>query len=411
MNRYEKVSHVGLDCHRNFSQITARDAKNAVLFRQRLEHGDRPQLRQTLERFPAGTPFILEGTFGWGWMADELKECRQDPHLASSRKVAAWREARGIAKSNKIDADLLSELWPQQPRWWEVWLGPQQVRDERELLRYRMGLVAVQTMTKNRIHALLHRHGILNPYSDLFGVKGRAFLKTLIEADEPLRDTARLTLAGHVRLLERVRQQIAAATRVVRRQVGRQEQAKLWQSLPGVGWILAHTIHAEVGDAHRFASGRRLSSYSLLAPKADDSGDETGSAPIGRHVGHAGRRTLKWAFIEAARGAVRKKDPLFAGIFSRRTDGGKKDKNRGYIAVARKLAEVGLSCVKHKRPYSLTPPPRPGSRPEEHAAQEALPGKKRRQRVKDKQRSSDPGQGQPEHPMAVAGPCGVRASV
>ena len=38
----------------------------------------------------------------------------------------------------------------------------------------------------------------------------------------------------------------------------------------------------------------------------------------------------------------------------------KKDKNRGYIAVARKLAEVGLSCVKHKRPYSLTPPPRPG---------------------------------------------------
>ncbi len=85
MNRYEKVSHVGLDCHRNFTQMTARDSGNAVLFRQRLEHGDRGQMRQTLERFPAGTPFLLEGTFGWGWMADELKECRQDPHLASSR--------------------------------------------------------------------------------------------------------------------------------------------------------------------------------------------------------------------------------------------------------------------------------------------------------------------------------------
>ncbi|MCY2952114.1 MAG: hypothetical protein NTU53_09065 [Planctomycetota bacterium] len=33
-------------------------------------------------------------------------------------------------------------------------------------------------------------------------------------------------------------------------------------------------------------------------PLADDRGDEHGAPPIGRHVGHAGRRTLKWAFIE-----------------------------------------------------------------------------------------------------------------
>lgn len=361
MNRYEMVSHVGLDNHRTFSRLTARDAQNQVLFRQRLEHADRLKLRKELGRFAAGTPMLLEGSFGWAWMADEMQALSLEPHLANSRKIDKWREARGMAKTNKIDANLISELWLQQPRWWEVWLAPQHVRDWRELLRFRMALVQTQTMTKNRIHAILHRYGIVHGYSDLFGVKGRQYLQALAKADEPLRSTARFTLAGYLRELEHLRRQIAAATQMLRREVRGCPEAELWRSLPGVGWVLAYTIQAEVGDAARFGNGRHLCSYSLLAPRADDSGDEDEATPLGRHVGHMGRRTLKWAFIEAARGAVKKKDPLLLGIFNRRTDSGRRDKNRGYIAVARKLAEVGLACVKHKRPYSTTPPPRPGS--------------------------------------------------
>ncbi len=105
---------------------------------------------------------MLEGTFGWGWMSDELKAAGLDPHLASSSKVAGWRKARGIAKSNRTDADLLSELWSERGRWWEVWLAPPAVRQQREWLRYRMTLVRTQTGLKNRIHAVLHRHGILH---------------------------------------------------------------------------------------------------------------------------------------------------------------------------------------------------------------------------------------------------------
>jgi transposase len=234
MDQYAKVSHMGLDNHKNFSTVTARDAANQILFRQRLEHADRAALRAKLARWPAGTPVILEGTFGWGWMADELSAAQHQPHLASSRKVAAWRTARGLAKSNKIDGDLLSELWPQQPRWWQVWLAPPEVRDQREVLRYRMALVQTQTMTKNRIHATLHRHGIVHGYSDVFGQKGRAFLAALIEADEPLRDSARLTLAGYVRLLEQVRKQIAAVTRTLRQAVRKSAQAEGWRKLPGI---------------------------------------------------------------------------------------------------------------------------------------------------------------------------------
>jgi transposase len=388
MKKLTKVSHVGLDCHKNFSSVTARDRENRVLFRARLEHADRHGLRQELACWPKSTPVVLEGTFGWGWMADELKEAGHDPHLASSRKVAAWRDARGLAKSNKIDADLLGELWPQQPRWWEVWLAPQEVRDRREWLRYRMALVAVQTMTKNRIHATLHRHGVLHGLSDLFGKKGREFLKLLLEAEEPLREAGRKTLAGHLRLLEQVRGQIAGATRTFRAQVKKNAQAEMWRSLPGIAWVLAYTIQAEVGDIARFKSARRLSSYSLLAPRADDSGDEGLETPIGRHVGHAGRRTLKWAFIEAAHGAVRK-SKYFSELFHRRTDGGKKNKNRGYIAVARELCNVGFACVSKRRRYTEDRPARPGSKQQNDTRPTSAA-------------EPDPGLGQPEHPMVAA---------
>ena len=106
--------------------------QSQVVFRRRLDHRDRGLLRQALSSWPARTPVILEGTFGWGWMSDELRDANLDPHLCSGRKVAGWREARGLAKSNKRDADLISELWFQQPRWWEVWCAGPQVRDMRE---------------------------------------------------------------------------------------------------------------------------------------------------------------------------------------------------------------------------------------------------------------------------------------
>jgi hypothetical protein len=126
-----------------------------------------------------------------------------------------------------------------------------------------------------------------------------------------------------------------------------------------------------------------------------------------------GRLTLKWAFIEAARGAVRKSEH-FRSIFDRRTNGGKHDRGKGYITAAHELSRVGLSCCHHERDYSEQRPPRPGSQ----AAREAQWAQKREEdqiRLKEKEivgrkneselrQISRPGTGGPEDPMvAVAG--------
>jgi len=377
-----------MDCHRNFSTMSGRDSDNKIIWRRRLEHKDREALRETLKSFAPGLPVVLEGTFGWGWLSEELKAAGLEPHLASSRKVAAWRTARGLAKSNRLDSDLLSELWPQQPRWWEVWLAPSEVRDQREWLRYRMTLVRIQTSLKNRIHAVLHRHGIVNEHSDLFGTKGRQFLSLLIGAkDGRLPESGLATIKGYLRLLDEIRRQIAQVTRELRRQLKRTPEGERLRTLPGVDWILAYTILAEVGRIERFASAKQLASYSLLAPMADDSGDPTDDAPIGRRVGHIGRRTLKWAWIEAAHGAT-KKSPRLQDIYDRRTNKGKRDRNRGRIAVAHELCRIAYVMWKKGIDYTETPPPRPGQRPAEVTAEvssgngpaRACYGRRRRQR-------------------------------
>lgn len=397
MRTKRNVAQVGCDCHRMFSRITARDDDSRIIWRQRLEHGNRIKLREQLGSWPKGTPVILEGTFGWGWLSDEMLAADLDPHLASSAKMAAWRKARGLAKSDRIDSDLLSELWTQQPRWWEVWLAPPEVRDQREWLRYRMSLVKMQTAVKNRIHAVFHRHGIIHGFSDLFGTDGRRYLSLLIAAhDVRLPESGRRTLKGHLQLLDQLRRQIASATRAFRKQVLGSSTAMRLRTLPGICWILGYTINAEIGDIKRFRSSKHLCSYSLLAPRANDSGLEPDDedTPKGRHVGHVGRRTLKWAWIEAAHGAVCKGD-RFRAIFDRYTDGGKRNRNRGYIVVAHELCRIGYVLLKKEVDYDASAlPARPGSK------------KKRPLRKKYKKMSesstSRPGTGQPQHPMVAA---------
>jgi len=388
---------MGWDGHKTFSRVSGRDASGAVVWRERVEHRDLRALRQQLRRWPRGIPVVLEATFGWGWMTDELAAAGLDPHLAHSGKLAEWRRARRLAKSNRLDSDLLSELPSQRPNWWEVWLAPPAVREQRESMRHRAGMVQFQTALKNRVHAVLHRHGILHEHSDLFGVKGRRFLNQLLaepnevrvaRGDRPLPDTARFALAGCLRQLDQARGEIAAATRGLRREVRGSPAAQRLRTIPGISWVLAHTIMAEIGRIERFATARHLASYSLMAPIAHDSGEELPDAtPHGRHVGHVGRRTLKWAWIEAAHNAVRS-GGRFKDLFDRRTNGGKRDRNRGYIAVGHELCRVAYVLIKKEIDFVDNPSPRPGS------------DRSRRQRI------ARSGTGQPDRPMADPAACG-----
>jgi transposase len=235
-------------------------------------------------------------------------------------------------------------------------------------MRYRSDLVAMQTQTKSRINAVFHRHGIFHDFSDLFGGKGRVFLAELCRegrhAGGQLPPGALAALRGQVRLLDQVRIQLAQVARKLRHDLEHDDLTQRLSSVPGFGRILSHVLKAEIGQIERFGGDQhRLASYCLLSPRAMDTGQQDPTkSPMGRHLGHRGNRTLKWTFIEAARAAVRH-GGRFRAMFDRATAGGTKDRNRGYIKVARELVKVVTAVWKNGTTYQDAPPPRPGQSP------------------------------------------------
>ena len=58
----------------------------------------------------------------------------------------------------------------------EAWIAPPEVRELRELVRYRHKLVALRAGLKAQAHAVLAKEGVGVPMSDLFGVGGQRLL-------------------------------------------------------------------------------------------------------------------------------------------------------------------------------------------------------------------------------------------
>lgn len=359
-SRYGSVAGVGMDVHYEFSTVTMRDAKEKVVCRERLEHRDRSALRVRLSQWPKGVPVVMEASFGWGWLSDEMVAAGIDVHLSNCYKLERLRQARGQVHTNRKDADLLSLLPLEESRWWEVWRSPREVRDHRELTRYWVVLKAMEVELKNRLHALCHRHGVFYEFSDLFGGAGRAFLAEVAKTGRfpggQLEEGALFHWRGQVKLLEHLRGQLSDLTKELRTRLARSELARRLDGIPGYGLILSHVLMAEIGDIRRFAGQRELASYSLLAPRAYETGQpDPARRPIGRHLGKQGNHLLKWAMVLGARGAVRK-GGKWRKIFDRYTEGGRNSRNRGYIKVARELVSVVDVVWRKKVEYTENPP-------------------------------------------------------
>ena len=377
--RYGSVAYGGMDVHRKFSNVTLRDARGEVVARERLDHVDRRKLREHLARWPKGTLLVMEASFGWPWLSDEVEAAGHEPRLSNCYKVEHMRKARALPKTNKRDADLVSMLPQELKPWWVVWRAPPDVRDLREWMRHRVGLVGMQSEVKNRVHALFHRHGIFyEEVTDLFGGQGRRFLFALGEKGRhengTLMEGALESLRSDMRVLTMLRAELATITWRLRGRLKRDPLVRRLMTIPGIGLILAHVIASEMGDIGRFKNHRKLAAYVCLAPQCDDTGEpDPTRAPLGRHLGDRGNRTLKWAFIMAAHGAV-KKGGKWRALYDRHTEGGKKNRGRGFIKVARGLAQVAFVVWSKGMEYTETPPSRPGSRPARRRRKDSRPG-------------------------------------
>src|SRR5215210_2603434 len=300
---------VGIDVHRRRSQIAIVDEHGELTESRRIAN-DRDRFLELLGDSAGGeTHVALEATYGWEWLAELLEEAGYDLHFAHPLRTRAIAAAR--VKTDAIDARTLAHLL-RAGLLPEAYVAPRELRDLRELLRHRATLTRMRSAVKNRVHAILAKHGIPREHSDLFGKGGREFLAAL-----ELRDAPRRRLDSLIALICDFDREIEQTTREIEQRAKADDRVDVLTQIRGVGRYTAMLIIAEVGDITRFPTARHLCSWAGLTPTVRSS---DGKARLGR-ISRQGSPALRWALVEAAQKSTTGGDRLrehFERITARR---------------------------------------------------------------------------------------------
>jgi transposase len=219
---------------------------------------------------------------------------------------------------------------------------PREIRELRDLTRYRKALIYERGRAINRLHKLLEDAGVklASVATDVMGVSGRAMMRALIEgtADpEALAELAKGKLrrklpelrkalkgrfrAHHAFLLERMlahiqelEDDIDALSERIEEQIAPYEPAvQLLRTIPGVERRTAEVIIAETGgDMSVFPSAKHLASWAGVCPGQNESAGKRKSAKTRK-----GSPWLRATLIESARAAARTKETYLAERYRR----------------------------------------------------------------------------------------------
>jgi transposase len=322
--------HAGLDLSRKRLDVCLL-SDQGELVEELTAFPDATGLKALAQRVEAeGVPVraVIESMTGARFVHDTLERHGWEVEIADAQKV------KGLAplavKTDRIDARVLAilshrDLVP------AIWLPDPTVREERELARFRLHLVKHKSALKNRIHSTLISFGRPCPVTDLFGVAGRKLLAE-IEVPEPWRGN----IAASLTLIDDLEAQIAEANRRLREGHADHPYVPLLLTVPGVGWVLAFTIAAEIGEIERFSSPEKLTGYTGLCPRVVQSGESDRRGPLSKH----GPTYLRWALIEATMHAL--KHPAYSERYQRtkRRLGKQRGAKVAQIEIARRLAHA-----------------------------------------------------------------------
>jgi len=323
--------HAGLDLSRRKVDICLLSAKGEHLDQLAVPpdpHSLKALASRIEEVHQEPVSAVVESMTGARIVHDTLEQAGWDVEIADAQKV------KGLAplacKTDRIDSMVLATL-SQRDLVPAIWLPDPTVREERELARFRLHLVKHKSALKNRIHSTLINFGRPCPVTDLFGVEGRALLKRL-EVPEPWRGN----LTASLSLIDDLERQIAEVNQRLKQGHADHPYIALLMSAPGIGWVLAFTIAAEIGEIERFASPAKLAGYTGLCPRVNQSGDSDRRGPLSKH----GPTYLRWALLEATMHAL--KHPAYSERYQRtkRRLGKQRGAKVAQIDIARRLAHA-----------------------------------------------------------------------
>ena len=131
---YDGPQVVGMDLHRQRSVLVRMTPDGRRPETARIT-SSAPELCREIAKAGEHPRVVLEATYGWYWAADALAAAGAEVHLAHPLGVKAF-SCRRVKNDEKDAADLADLL--RMGRLPEAWIAPPQVRELRELTRYRI---------------------------------------------------------------------------------------------------------------------------------------------------------------------------------------------------------------------------------------------------------------------------------
>lgn len=313
--------YVGIDLHRRRSVIHAMDADGNDISSVKIVN-EPEQLVAAVAAAVDGrdAEVVVEACYGWYWAVDLLQAEGHRVHL-SHPSGNNWGHRR--VKNDERDARDLADLC-RLGRLAEAWIAPPEIRELRELVRYRHRLSQLRAGLKAQVHAVMAKEGVL-PHSSLFrSIGGRRQLDELV-----LSDTFLVRLESLLDLIALYDREVTMLDRRIAERLADDRGYHAIQQLNGIGPVLAAILVAEIGDVSRFRSPEALCSWAGLTPLHRESDTTVHRGPITK----MGSPLVRWAVQEGI--ARHKGDTKLRADFHRIAE--RRGKHKARIAVARKL--------------------------------------------------------------------------
>jgi transposase len=280
---------LGIDFHKARSTFVLIDNDSKVVWKRTIPSTP-DDFRKTLgilkDVVPlTGLPAAIEPVCGWRWAFKLLEESSVDIEVANPRKVRIIADS--LDKTDDNDAARLAwiRLVDKMPT---SYVAPDDIADLRRLVRGYMFLVRERSKLKNRIQSLATDEGLNVTFGNTSTTKGLLLLEqergndaTYTALIATLRDIEKSILPLYAQMVKLTKEHP-----IIRRLA----------TMPSVGPVTATVVCAEVGDFHRFRSGKQIASFAGLVPRERSSGGVVRQG----HITKLGSNVLRYILIEAA---------------------------------------------------------------------------------------------------------------
>jgi len=336
---------MGIDHHKRYSQVAVMDEKGEICVNSRFKN-EKKSFESLQQHFNVPFKATLEAGNNWGKMYDLLEEIGIDTEVAHPLKVRAIADAK--IKTDSIDAPTLAHLLRANliPK---IHVPTKEVREQKNLLRYRLWLVRIRTMIKNRIYNILDRNDVPTEGINIFSAKAKESIKNKKYNQIPFKNEIDKKLVKErYEILEILDEYIKKTGSWIDKELKNNPYVPILDSIPGFAKVLSCLAALEIDKIERFPEDKKFASYCCLIPSTYAS---AGKIYHGDLISH-GNLFLKYVFIEAAWTSIRCSG-YCRSYFERIKE--RKGNNIAIVALARRLSEIAYNCLKENRNYEERP--------------------------------------------------------